>query len=764
MRLDNKATFPSHLINPKYKDKKWISKYIKAAWKDYKESYPDGFYNAKDKYHDIKLYMLGKQGITKYKRMIDPQKAANNDETWVNIDWNIIPIIPKFRRIALGVLKKSGYNVTAQAVDQMANKDRDKMYAKSAAKITLRDEFEKNNMDTTPLSIGEKTPNNIKELEMHMKFNYKHHMAKEIEQALQLIFDLNDYKNVRKKVIEDIHDYGMGGYKEFFDSKGSIKIKRVNPSNMIVSYSTDSDFKDIHYCGEVLEMSMGDLKQMAGDELTEIQYKEISEKLKHKNDKYHGRISGNEHQQNFDGQRVKVLDLEFYSVNDIILEERINKKGNKVVGRIDKAKKNTKSKKYSKTSYKVVYKGKWIIDSDFYFDCGLCTNMKRAKSRLTDTTLSYHLVAPDLYQMQTYSLGEQMRGIADQLQLAWYKLQNVMLRARPRGIMIEIGALENVPLGRAGKAMKPLDIIDLYNQTGNLVYRAVDEEGNPSAMRPITELNNGLGNEAAQYYDIINRNIQLLRDILGFNEITDGSTPDPRTLKGVATLAAESTNNALSYIKDAERGLTERLAYNLTLRIQDAAKQGTLKVYVKALGSDSIEFFKVSPHVTAHEYGIILEDKPTEHQKEQLNKRIEQALQAGQITIADSLLVENLENVKQAQEVLAYRIEQNIKKQQEQSSVLQQQNAEIQNQAAQNAEVAKQQTIQVETQSKLQLLQAKAESDAQLMDRKYEHEKELETIRTEGRKEQKEIEADSREVVAEMRELGSTPDKSPQDE
>ena len=47
--IDNKATFPSHLINPKLKDKAWISKYIKAAWKDYKESYPDGFYNAKDK-------------------------------------------------------------------------------------------------------------------------------------------------------------------------------------------------------------------------------------------------------------------------------------------------------------------------------------------------------------------------------------------------------------------------------------------------------------------------------------------------------------------------------------------------------------------------------------------------------------------------------------------------------------------------------------------------------------------------------------------
>ena len=155
-----------------------------------------------------------------------------------------------------------------------------------------------------------------------------------------------------------------------------------------------------------------------------------------------------------------------------------------------------------------------------------------------------------------------------------------------------------------------------------------------------------------------------------------------------------------------------------------------------------------------HEYGIILEDKPSAYEKEQLNKRIEQALQSNQITIADSLLVENLENVKQAQEVLAYRIERNLKKAEEQSALQQQQNAQIQQQAAQNAELAKQQTIQAETQSKMQLLQAKAETDAQLMDRKYAYEKELEQLRTSGRIEQKEIEADSREIIAEMKAEG----------
>ena len=72
---------------------------------------------------------------------------------------------------------------------------------------------------------------------------------------------------------------------------------------------------------------------------------------------------------------------------------------------------------------------------------------------------------------------------------------------------------------------------------------------------------------------------------------------DDGSVKGVATLAAESTNNSLSYIKDSEKNLIERLSYNLSLRVQDAAKQGTLSGYSKALGKNSIEFFSVDPDV-----------------------------------------------------------------------------------------------------------------------------------------------------------------------
>jgi len=743
------ASFPSHLIDSKKKNLDWIAKYVKSAWKDFQDSYPDGFYNGKDRHHEIKLYMLGKQPITKYKRMLDPRKTASGDESWFNIDWSVIPIIPKFRRIALGKLKKSSYNIVADTIDAVALDEKDKFYQKAATNIVLKEEFEKQGLNIDSLGLGKKDPKDIDELEMHMNYSYKHQMASEMEQAIKLIMNTNNFEDTRKQIIEDIHDFGVGGYKESFDSSGNIKIRRVNPSNIVVSHTSDKNFKDIQYCGEVMEMSISDLKEMAGNQITPDQYKKIIDDQYGKKNPL-GRKSNSYNKQS-DNMRIKVLDIEFYSVNDIVLEERINTKGNKVVGRTDRPKKNTEKKKYSKSSYKVVYQCKWIIDTEVYFDYGLQTNMKRAKSRLSDTSLSYHLVAPDIYQMITYSLGEQMKSIADQIQLSWYKLQNVMLRARPKGIMIEIGALENVPLGKGGKAMKPLDIIDLYNQTGNLVFRAVDEDGNAAGMRPITELNNGLGDEAARYFDIINRNVQLLRDILGFNEISDGSTPDPRTLKGVASLANESTNNALSYIGDSERSLTERLSYNISLRIQDAAKSGGLEGYVKAIGSNSLEFLKVSPEVTLHEYGIFLQDKPSEFEKEKLARRLEQALQSNQITIADSLSIENIDNLKQAESVLAYKIEKNREVQQQEALQNQQMNAQIQQQSSQLSEQSKQQTIQLQAETKLAILQKEKELDMLMQDRKYQYEMELEKLRVTGRIEQRKIEGESREYVADTK-------------
>jgi hypothetical protein len=744
--------FPSHNIESAQKDKNWIAQYIKAAWAEYSTYYPNHMYNGRDKYHEIKLYMTGKQSVSRYKKLLQPRDVANEDQSWININWDILPIIPKFRRIAISTLIKSNFDISIDAIDPLAQDDRDEYYKQNASKILLREEFKKQGMDPNEIEAPEVDAESITELDMFMDYSYKHRMAIELEQAIQLIMSLNKFEIERQKVIEDIHDIGIGGYKEYFDAQGNIKIKRVNPMNLMMSYTLDPSFKDIQYIGEVNEYTLADLKQIAGDKITPEQFTTIAEKYVNiRSNPATARDLNSNYDKNYDGFRVKVLDIEFYSYNSIVLEERINSKGNKVVGRTSKVKTEKSDKKYSKTDYKVVYQGKWVIGSDIFFDCKMATNMKRAKSSLTDTNFSYHIVAPHIYQMSTYSLGDQMKSLADQIQLAWYKLQNVMLRARPRGIMIELGALENVPLGKAGRALKPMEIIDLYNQTGNLVYRRLDDQGQASNYKPIEELNNGIGSEATEYFSIIKQNIDLLRDILGFNEITDGSTPDPRMLNGVAQYASESTNNSLDFIKRAERELMERLCYDLTLRIQDSAASGLINGYIRALGSSTVQFFKLDPNVSAYECGLIIKEMPSKFDQEKFSRRIEQAISSNQITLADAMMVENLKNIKYAEILLSYRIKKNQEEAQQRAIEQQQMNGQIQMQSAQAAEQAKQQTLAIESQLKERYLQLEKNLESQMLAMKLQNEALIEQGKLEGKINTAKIEADSREYIAQIK-------------
>ena len=118
--------FPSHLIDTDKKDKNWIAQYIKAAWRDFGTYYPNQLYNGRENYHEIKLYMLGKQSVSRYKKLVNPSSTANEDQSTSNISWDILPIIPKFRRIALATLMKSDFNISVDAIDPIAQDDKNK--------------------------------------------------------------------------------------------------------------------------------------------------------------------------------------------------------------------------------------------------------------------------------------------------------------------------------------------------------------------------------------------------------------------------------------------------------------------------------------------------------------------------------------------------------------------------------------------------------------------------------------------------------------
>lgn len=752
--MNNATDFPSHLIDPREKNRDWIMQFAKAAWSSWSNDNPrEIFYNARYRYEVYKHYAMGQQSISKYRPLMGIDEESR--ETWLNVDWSVIPIVPKFRRIALGKLSKVDYNIVATPIDALANEETEDYFARSKAKIIMREEAAKIDPELLESPVLQITPGearDLEELEMQMKYTFKHQMAIEAEQGIKLVLEQNQIEKMREQIRECLFDYGVAGYKEYIDSNGAIKIRTINPRNIIINHCKKNDFSDASYIGEVVEMTIADLKQMAGNQFTADEYEQIA---KHVLGKYGNPkewpSSLSIYNKGYDRFNIRVLDIEFFSVNEMVYEQRIDRRGNQIYARAKYEERNKRKDKFERVAYKVVYKGKYIIDTNFIFDHGLCTDMKRAKSSLMDTKMSYHLFAPEFWDMKSVGMMEQIIPIADAIQIAWYRLQNVINQSRPKGIMIEMGALEDIPLGAGGKKMTPMKVLDLYNKTGTLVYRKMDAQGRQTNYRPIEELENGLGRDAMNYWQLIQNHIQMLRDITGMNEMTDGSTPDPRTLTTVAKLAYEGTNNALANIVGGEKKLLEALSNDIILRLQDVAQMGEVKGYVRALGGNTMKFFKMSSNVALYEFGIFLEDKPTDDQRAMLMQQVQAGQAGGLLDIEDAIIIQNTDNLKVAQQLLAYKIRKRKQEEEEKAMRMQQMNAEVQMQSAQAAEQAKQQTIQVEGQVKAQIIQVEKELEAKLLDLKYQYELQLEQMRQGGKIETKKEENKGKKNVTKIK-------------
>ena len=746
--------FPSHLISPSEKGRDWVMQYCKAAWSTFETDSPrEIFYHARYRYEVQKNYALGQQSINKYRPLMGVDEEAK--ETWLNIDWSVIPIVPKFRRIALGKLNKVDYNIVATPIDSLANEETEDYFAEVKAKLLMREQAAKIDpslLDLPELQLAPNEARDMEELEMQMNYTFKHQMSLEAEQAIKLILEQNDITKMREQIKEDLFDYGVSGYKEYVDSNGAVKIRTINPRNIIISHCKNKDFSDTSYVGEVIEMTISDLKQMAGNEFTAEQYEDIARNVlgKYGNPR-EWPSSLSIYNKGYDRFKIRVLDLEFFSVNEMVYEHRIDRRGNKIYARAKYQDRNKAKDKFERVAYKVVYKGKWVIDTPYLFDYGLATDMKRAKSSLMDTTLSYHLFAPEFWDMKAVGMMEQIIPIADAIQIAWYRLQNAINQSRPKGIMIEMGALEDIPLGKGGKQLTPMKVLDLYNKTGTLVYRKADAQGRMTNYKPIEELENGLGRDVMSYWQIIQNNIQMLRDITGLNEMTDGSTPDPRTLTTVAKLAYEGTSNALAHIVGADRKLLESLANAVILRLQDTVERGTAQGYIKSLGSNTLKFFKASKDLPLYEFGIFIDDKPTDDQRAMLMQQVQAGQAGGMLDIEDAIIIQNTDNLKVAQQLLAYKIKKR-KEEQEQNAMRQQQmNAQVQQESAMVAEQAKQQTIQLEGQIKSQLIQVEKEFEGKLLELKYQYELQLEELRQTGKVASKTLENKGKRSVQKLK-------------
>ena len=721
--------YPSPLASNEDKaTKKYGLEYLKAMYDEWYKSGDVGFQDRKSRYQRNRRYAEGNQDVGKYKDLLD----VEGDSSYLNIDWTPVSVIPKFVDIIVNGMVNQEYDILAKSTDPVAASERlekkKKMYGDM---ITKR--FVEKLEDSTGISLAPKgfVAQTSEEIEMYMSLNYKQSVEIALEKAVGYTMDINDYDEIKRLIIRDCVVLGLGAAKTSMSPTDGITIRHVDPSNLITSYSNKPDFKNIRHAGEVYSITISELKQMAGSELSEEDYLEIARQYAGKNNNPSS-FSTSKYYENaidtyaydYDKFSVNILDAEFITGHQLKFEKKENKHGGYSVNRKKKNYKAPSKSKYKRedlsSTVKVVYTGKYIVGTDYIFNYGMMNDMPRSKSNLSDVRLSYIIYQPNLYRMKSRSLVDRMIPFADQIQLAHLKIQHVLAKARPKGVAFEVGALENVSKGDGG-TFTTMELQEIYDQTGVLYYRRENDEGIMSNAIPVTELENGVGRDFSTLMAVYNHNLQMIRDVTGVNEARDASQPSSEALVGVQKLALLASNNATRDVNDAYLSITKKVAQSISVRMQDLVNfKGLHGMYENVIGESSMHSIDMMKKVSIHEFGITLEVSPTEEEKQLLENNIQVSLAQKELRLEDAIMIRSIKNIKMANQMLILRRVKYLEEQQAMAKQNAEQNAMLQQQSAQQTAAIKQQEMQAEAQMEQMKIQAKAQAEIQLKQAEFE--------------------------------------------
>jgi hypothetical protein len=708
-------------------------------------------------------YANGTQDTAIYKQILNSLDPNNGDGTLLNIDWSPVPIVPKFVKIVVNKILSRNPYPNIEAVDPLSVSEKEKKKAEVKAGVELKGLLSE--LEGVGVKTGydvESLPDSVEEAEIFLDTNIK--IASEIatQIATELTLTWNEFgERIYRRCVDDLVSIGMAVVKRENDPNYGIVENYVDPAYFIHSYTEDPNMSDLIYAGHVRRMSIMDLKRQAGDQFTEEEYQKLATMVQYQYNNNSSRLTQSYYDKNlqsvaygYDEFIVEILEFEFLSVDDVYFEEKESRFGN--VGFYYKGFKYEPPREsvYDRKPYRMqtatVYGGKYVIGTNFLYDYGVKKNIPRNVHDLTRARLSYSVVATNLRRMIPKSMVSMVKSFADQLQITHLKIQQAIAKAKPDGLMIDIEGLENVQLGRGGE-LQPLDIQDIYEQTGVFYYRSKNPEGgfqNP----PVREINNQIRN-INELIALYNHYLRMIRDATGLNEVVDGSTPKGEQLVGVRQQAIEASNNATYDITNAAMVLFKKVCDDIVRCLQIIPKESVLyRTYEKALGSSSMDIISSFAELPMYNFGVRVVAEMEDMDKAYLEANIQQSLLQKEIDLEDAIAIRKLKDVNQAEQLLIVRRKKRLKQQQQMAQQNSQMQAQANAQVAQATSQAKMQEEQMKAQLEAQKMQMEGQMKAQLLQIEYDLKMKLADLQGRYDLQQQEIESGVRNELETERE------------
>jgi len=714
--------FPLDLVDPRTKiSDEYGLKFFRAVYSRHigeQSSYRD----YRSRYVKNRKYAEGTQSITKYKDLTE----MNGDTVYANLDFSVIPIAAKFVDLLVGEMMNLDYEMRCNAVDLTSRTKRDEHRRKLEANMELKDfsDWLEAEVGSPMIPDGEKIPESNDEIELDMQMNFKLATEVAMEEALKFVFENNYWdQDIKRKVVRDLISIKKGCVRVYIDHNDDLRVRYSDPINVIVPYSEDDNFRNVKYFGEVMYIELGQLRKMSRSKLTEEQLFDIAKMTagRNGNRKWNYGSNYNRYYNNFgvggsgishyDDFTIEVLDLEFHSLDTMNWEVRVNKKGARYVTKKEGGE-IKKNREVIAKEIDNVYGGYWVVGTEHMLDYGKKEDLVReltGGAYSSDTMLSWIFFSPENKDMENKSIVERMEPHADQIQLIGLKIQLLVAKLAPDGLAIDVSALKDVFLGKGKKSNKPLELQEIYQQTGVFYYNGETEEGIPMNRKPVEQMHSQIGNQLQGLLAIYNHHIQQIRDVTGINELRSASSIDRDAPVRTQEMAMSASRNATRPILDAYLNIFQRTAKMSGLYLQDMADQKRgLERFAGAIGEESVKVLEQGKGFSLAELGIAIDMLPDEEEKSALERDIQIALTAKDIRLEDAVMTRQVGNTKNAYQYLVLSHKRTKKEREEEAATNSEQNAIVQERAS-----------KAKAEAEIALKQAEAELEARQMEMEY---------------------------------------------
>jgi len=682
--------FPDAYINPSEKGKQWHLQFVQAAFAaNAQNQYMDGRYA---QWALNRQFAQGRQPVQRYVQILCGQGAttqtngqtdnqnnglgnANNNTNFMNINWRIVSVMPKIRDSVINYVNKIKFRADFNAINPAAIEEKDNQKNLLWAEKQLRADFEEIEK-LGGFTLNDKPdidwiPDEFEEFEAlaHAKIKLQEEIKAELGCAQ--VFEENEWKITERRLDESAFDLAFESVECRANSfTGKIEVNYVDPEALILPTFSGKVGEDIWVIGKVEWISMYQLYQEAGNQYTPEQYRLIAETFRSRyGNNWTGAWDwyGTANNKFAAWKSFQVPRVRFYWYDTNVKKFTVTKVGDKdEVYRWrawDKPAKNneyvsdsgeTIKNKSDELQTQIVREASWIVGTDFIHNWGKLRDVSREQMDKRQSMLPIKV-----YKIAEQSRVERAIPYIDNVCLSWFRLQDRIARGIPPGIIINLDAFEKIIIDQ--KEWSTKNLMEMAVQSGIIMTRTSDTmipENGGQMIPPVTpHEGSGIG-IFAEYFNAMDYAIKKIQDVTGINELFDTTTPDPKTLNGVAKMSYNAVINSISEMVFARQYLFEKTALDIAGKLQLKALNGDVEMYSSQLGT----IIKIPQKLSIAKLGIKVEAVPTDNDKENMKLMLSQALQTNGVPLDfDDLyyinnLIDTCGSLKLAEKLINVRI------------------------------------------------------------------------------------------------------------